>query len=101
MDEQKAQELADEYNTALGAGVSEALYKVFAYWLPNFVKDYNITLCPAKYEADFNAATDSLKIAFQRVSTKAVVNIDSLGTYVSNYDTEAARDAELGPYLGL
>jgi hypothetical protein len=102
MTEIEAQTLADDFNLDLGAGTATALYKVFAYWLPNFVKDYNITLVPTIYEAEYNGASESINIGFQRVSIKALaLPSASLSDYVTNFQTEGATDAEISAFLGL
>lgn len=102
MNELKAQALADKYNLEIGAETTTAKFKVFAYWLPNYEKVYNVVLIPTIYESDFDAATESLKIAFQRVSVKATaLSADALSQFVNNFQTKGAEDSELAPYLGL
>lgn len=102
MTQEEAQVLADQFNLDLGAGTVTALYKVFAYWLPDFLKVYEVTLVPTIYEVQFNEATESLAIAFQRVSAKALaLPNDGLADYVTNFQAVGANDSELAAYLGL
>lgn len=89
------------FNTSLGEAVATSKYKVFAIWQPDYIKAYNVVLIPTKYENQFDAATESQAIAFQRVSVKALVNVTDLASFVSNFDSIAANDAELSSYLGL
>ena len=92
---------AASFNSSLGEGVATAKYKVFAFWLPDYLKNYNVVLIPTIYEVQFHAATESQAIAFQRVSVKSLVNITDLASFVSNFNTVGANDAELAAYLGL
>jgi hypothetical protein len=92
---------ATRINDVIGEGTATAKTKVFAYWMPTYVKDYNTVLIPTKYETEYNAATDSQAIAFQRVSIKAQKGNISLADYVAQFDIEAAADEELATYLGL
>ncbi len=102
MTQEEALALATQFNTDLGAETSTALYKVFAYWLPNYSKDYAVTLVPAIYEAEYNGASESINIGFQRVSIKALaLPSASLSDYVTNFQTEGATDAEISSFLGL
>lgn len=98
---EQATQQATDFNTSLGEGTATAKYKVFAYWLPDWLKVYNVVLIPTKYETQFNAASESQAIAFQRVSVKALANITDLASFVSNFDTIGASDSELASYLGL
>ena len=88
-------------NDVIGEGTATAKTKVFAYWLPTYVKDYNTVLIPTKYETEYNAATDSQAIAFQRVSLKAQKGNLSLVDFVAQFDIEGALDDELAAYLSL
>lgn len=90
---------AASFNASLGEGIATAKYKVFAFWLPDYLKNYNVVLIPTKYEAQFDAATESQAIAFQRVSVKSLVNITDLASFVSNFDTNTLSDPELNSYL--
>lgn len=92
---------ATRINTKIGEGTETAKAKVFAYWLPTYVKDYNTLLIPTKYETQFNDATESQAIAFQRVSIKAQKGNISLSDYVVQFDIQAAEDTELAAYLGI
>jgi hypothetical protein len=92
---------ATRINDVIGEGAATAKTKVFAYWLPTYVKDYNTVLIPTKYETQYDAATDSLKIAFKRVSIKAQKGNISLAQFVTFFDEQGALDSELSAYLGL
>lgn len=92
---------ATRINDVIGEGTATAKTKVFAYWLPTYVKQYNTVLIPTKYEVQYDAATDSQAIAFQRVSIKAQRGNLSLVDYVAQFDIEGALDTELAAYLGL
>jgi len=92
---------ATRINDIIGEGTATAKTKVFAYWLPTLVKDYNTVLIPTKYEVQFDAATDSQKIAFQRVAIKAQRENLSLADFVAQFDIQGALDAELSAYLSL
>jgi hypothetical protein len=92
---------ATRINDIIGEGTATAKTKVFAYWMPTYVKQYNTVLIPAKYEVQYDAATDSQAIAFQRVSLKAQKGNLSLADYVAQFDIEGAEDTELAAYLGL
>lgn len=98
---EEAQAQADSFNSSLGAETANVLYKVFAYWGGAWNKIYNVVLIPTKYETDFNAASDSQKIAFQRVAFKSISELASSTFYIEKFDAEAANDAELAAYLGL
>ena len=101
MTQEAATTEATRINDVIGEGTATAKTKVFAYWVPNYVKDYNTILIPTKYEAQYNAATDSQAIAFQRVSLKAQKGNLSLVEIVAQFDIEGALDAELAAYLSL
>ena len=76
---------------------------VFLYWLPTWEKSYDVTLVPTKYTEQFNGATDSQGIAFQRVSIKAFPKQATAteADFVTSFDAAAANDTELSTYLGL
>ena len=101
MTQEAATTEATRINDVIGEGTATAKTKVFAYWLPTYVKDYNTVLIPTKYEAQYNAATDSQAIAFQRVSLKAQKGNSSLADFVAQFDIEGALDDELAAYLSL
>lgn len=101
MTQEEANQQSADFNTSLGEGTATAKYKSFAFWLPDWLKNYGVVLIPTKYEAQFDAATESQAIAFQRVSAKALANITDLASFVSNFDTIGANDEELASYLGL
>jgi hypothetical protein len=97
----EANQQAADFNNSLGERTSSAKYKSFAFWRPDWLKTYNVVLIPTKYEADFNGASESQKIAFQRVAVKALNLIIDLSTFVSNFDAIGANDEELASYLDL
>lgn len=101
MTQEAATTEATRINDVIGEGTATAKTKVFAYWLPNYVKDYNTVLIPTKYEVQYNSATDSQAIAFQRVSLKAQKGNLSLVEIVAQFDIEGALDTELAAYLSL
>jgi len=101
MTQEAATTEATRINDVIGEGTATAKTKVFAYWLPTYVKDYNTVLIPTKYEAEYDAATGSQAIAFQRVSLKAQKGNLSLVDFVAQFDIEGALDDELAAYLSL
>ena len=89
-------------NTALGENTDTVRYDIYAYLPLNWVKNYDICLYPTKYDDQFAAATDSEKLAFQRVSALTQVKLtpgSSFDDFVSSFDTNATNDEELNNYL--
>lgn len=98
----EATTLANDFNTALGEGAATMKYAPFAYWDNALTKDYNVVLLPTVYDVQFEAATESQKIAFARVSALAISKAPAdAAAFVAEFDLQGAQDAELADYLGL
>lgn len=100
MDQETAQLQADYLNEILEEYLDTIYYKIFALWNTQYEKQYQTVLIPFKYVDNFDAADASIQLAFARVSIKALVlPFTTADTLVSNFDSEAAKDAELNNYL--
>ena len=76
------------------------IYKVVTIWVAQYEKEYTTVLIPTKYNDQYDSADYSQKLAFLRVSIKALLlPYESADTIVSNFDSEADKDAELSNYL--
>lgn len=75
-------------------------YKVFAYWSVDYTKLYNVTMIPTALSADYEAATDSQKLAFARVSLWSQLGEPtSFETFVNEFNSNTTKDTELNDYL--
>jgi len=75
-------------------------YKVFAYWSVDYTKLYNVTMIPTALSADYEAATDSQKIAFARVSLWSQLGEPtSFENFVNEFNNNTTKDTELNDYL--
>lgn len=89
-------------NEALGDNTTTVKYGIFAFWPLNWVKNWDIVMYPTIYATQFAAATDSQKLAFQRVSAQTSYKIapgSSYAEWVELFDTLTASDEELNNYL--
>jgi hypothetical protein len=91
---------AAQLNDLIEIYTGTIIYKVVAIWVAQYEKEFTTVLIPTKYVDDFNSADYSQQLAFLRVSIKALLlPYESADTIVSNFDSEAANDAELSNYL--
>lgn len=99
---EQATQLATSLNNTLvesGADVY-VTNKVFAYWAVNYNKLYNVTLIPTSLNANYEAATDSQKLAFARVSLWSQLNEPTTYEgFVNTFNGNVSKDAELDNYL--
>lgn len=98
----EANDLANTLNAQLkliGAD-NTVVYRPFAYWDNRYVKYYNVVYFPKEYDAKFETATDSQKLAFARVSilAQSLRPID-VENFVLNFASETLKDIELNDYL--
>jgi hypothetical protein len=91
---------AEQLNDLIEIYTGTIIYKVVAIWVAQYEKEYTTVLIPMKYVDDYDSADYSQKLAFLRVSIKALLlPYESADTIVSNFDSEAVKDAELNNYL--
>ena len=89
-------------NNALGENLETVKFGIFAFWLYNWQKNYQLVLYPTKYATPFGNADYSQAIAFARVSNVAQFKMPSGGSYdefVDAFDADVAADEELNNYL--
>jgi hypothetical protein len=73
---------------------------VNALWDSQYNKQYETLLIPTKYNVDFEAGDYSIQLAFQRVSIKTLLSeYTTADSWVSVFDIEVTKDAELNNYL--
>ena len=98
---EQAYQLKEDLNKILqNAKVDIVSYEIFNKWTELFVKTYQLVLIPTQHEAKYETATDSLKLAFARVSIQSQTGAaDSYETFVSTFNTLTTKDAELNNYL--
>jgi len=91
---------AAQLNDLIEIYTGTIIYKVVAIWVAQYEKEYTTVLIPTKYVDDYDSADNSEQLAFLRVSVKALLlPYESADTIVSNFDSEADKDAELSNYL--
>jgi hypothetical protein len=91
---------AAQLNDLIEIYTGTIIYKVVAIWVAQYEKEYTTVLIPTKYVDDYDSADNSEQLAFLRVSIKALLlPYESADTIVSNFDSEAVKDAELNNYL--
>jgi hypothetical protein len=91
---------AEQLNNLIEIYTGTIIYKVVAIWVAQYEKEYTTVLIPTKYVDDYDSADNSEQLAFLRVSIKALLlPYESADTIVSNFDSEAVKDAELNNYL--
>ena len=91
---------AAQLNELIEIYTGTIIYKVVAIWVAQYEKEYTTVLIPTKYVDDYDSADNSEQLAFLRVSIKALLlPYESADTIVSNFDSEADKDAELSNYL--
>lgn len=89
-------------NNALGDNLETVKFGIFAYWLYNWQKNYQLVLYPTKYATPFTNADYSQAIAFARVSNVTQIKLQSASSYddfVTEFDNAVATDEELNNYL--
>ena len=101
MTQEQAQQQADNFNTELAENVAKVKYFTMQYWTPTLLKTWTAIIIPAKYEAQYNAADISQKIAFQRVTIQAFSSFTDTTAFINAFDTLGAQDEELAAYLNL
>jgi hypothetical protein len=75
-------------------------YKVNALWSSQYEKNYETVLIPTKYNTEYEAGNFSIQLAFKRVSIKTLLQeYTSADSWVTNFDIETTKDAELNNYL--
>jgi hypothetical protein len=91
---------AAQLNDLIEIYTGTIIYKVVAIWVAQYEKEYTTVLIPTKYNDQYDSADNSEQLAFLRVSIKALLlPYESADTIVSNFDSEAVKDAELNNYL--
>jgi hypothetical protein len=91
---------AAQLNDLIEIYTGTIIYKVVAIWVAQYEKEYTTVLIPTKYVDQYDSADNSEQLAFLRVSIKALLlPYESADTIVSNFDSEAVKDAELNNYL--
>ena len=100
MNESQALEQAGYLNELIEDYIGTIEYVVFAYWNTQYEKLFATTLIPTKYNDNYDSATNSQQLAFARVALKTLVqSYDTAESYVTLYDAEVLKDAELSNYL--
>lgn len=100
MDQETAQLQAEYLNQILEEYLGSIYYSIFALWNTQYEKQYQTVLIPFKYVDDFDKGSESIQLAFARVSIKALVlPFTTADELVSNFDSEAEKDSELSNYL--
>jgi hypothetical protein len=91
---------AGQLNTIITEYIDTFNYKVNAVWDSQYNKQYETVLIPTKYNANFEAGNFSIQLAFQRVSIKTLLSeYTTADSWVSVFDIEVTKDAELNNYL--
>lgn len=96
--------------TALAASLNASLvtsgasgivkYSVFSYWDIKYNKLYNVILYPKTRDGKYETATDSLKLAFARVSLLSQLSApQSYVTFNTTFEANALLDTELSNYF--
>lgn len=100
MDQETAQLQADYLNELMTEYSDTIYFKIFALWNSQYDKEYQTVLIPTKYDGLFDNANESMKLAFARVSIKAlIISYNSADDLVTNYDSVANSDSELSQYI--
>ncbi len=101
MTQEQATQKANDLNAILSsANVTDQNYQALEAFF-NYISGWQICLIPSKYNTQFNNATFEQKTAFARVDQQTQTEGPQTGEYVGYFDTNAANDPILGPYLGL
>jgi hypothetical protein len=91
---------ANQLNTIIADYIGTFNYKVNALWSSQYEKNYETVLIPTKYNANFEAGDFSIQLAFQRVSIKTLLSeYTTADSWVTVFDIEVTKDAELNNYL--
>jgi hypothetical protein len=91
---------AGQLNTIITEYIDTFNYKVNAVWDSQYNKQYETVLIPTKYNANFEAGNFSIQLAFQRVSIKTLLSeYTTADSWVTVFDIEVTKDAELNNYL--
>lgn len=97
---EQATEQAAQLNAIIEIYTGTIYYKVVAIWAAQYEKEYATVLIPTKYNDQYDSADNSVQLAFLRVSIKALLlTYSTADEIVSNFDSEASKDAELNNYL--
>ena len=100
MDQETAILQAGYLNEILTEYLDSIYYKVFALWNTQYVKEYQTVLIPTKYKNQYDAASESVQLAFARVSIKTLVlPYSTADDFVSSFDNQISSDSELYAYL--
>ena len=100
MDFETAELQAGYLNEILTEYLDTIYYKVFALWNTQYDKQYQTVLIPTKYTDNYDTASESIQLAFARVSIKTLVlTYTTADHFVSSFDSEVSTDQELNNYL--
>lgn len=100
MDKETAELQAGFLNEILTEYLTSIMFKVFALWDTQYKKQYQTVLIPTKYETDYDNASESVQLAFARVSIKTLVlPYTTADDFVSSFDNQISSDTELYDYL--
>ena len=100
MDQETAELQAGFLNEILTEYLTSIMFKVFALWDTQYKKQYQTLLIPTKYETDYDNASESVQLAFARVSIKTLVlPYSTADDFVSSFDNQVSTDQELNNYL--
>jgi hypothetical protein len=101
MTQEAATNSANNLNGILSAAtVTDQNYKPVETFF-NYGSTWQVCLIPSKYNAQYDAATTIQQQAFGRVYRETQGQAPETANFVADFDTNAANDSVLGPYLGL
>lgn len=102
MTQEQAQVNADAYNAELvAASITDQEFLISENFSQNYASNWDTILVPDVYAAQFAAATAAQLAGFGRVYQLTFAATGPGATYLTTFDTNAAADPVLGPYLGL
>ena len=100
--QEQAQQAANAQNERLNnSGVADQRFQIFETFTPNFQSTWDICNVPTIYNQKYTDASTAQIMGFARVSRNTILTVGIGAAYVAAFQTEAAGDAVLGPYLGL
>lgn len=102
MTQEQAEALRDTYNTTLtNAGINDQTWYAQENFSQNYQSNWDTVLVPDVYAAKYGTATAAQLAGFGRVYQDSFTGTGPGATYITNFNTNAANDSVLGPYLGL
>lgn len=93
---EQATQLKEDLNSGLQQSeATNITYGVYPFWTNLAQKEYNVVLYPNKYAEKFEAATESGKISFVRVSLPVqLLGAQTYEDFVTTFDDLVNKDPE-------